>query len=557
MLRRSSCENVSTQGIKSAATLAPCSRRIRHRRRRSQNLAEGRCSRALLLLLLLVLSRDLTDLLAHLFGVDVPVAHLLGDLGRNAAPIAVFRDVADHFGFALRKCAKQLARLGWRRAALACLANSVAALLGFLTQRNELFHARFAAGRACLLLRSPEAARNRRRARGRERAWRADRRCRRLSVDRRERRPATANRRKRRGRCRDRRSLPWQWRRECTLRPGLDGMQGEQGYGQRHNRTTDAHRNSSGWMHGVRVLFKTVGNLDLSFYDPCPGITTRGICQEHGVSLRRIVIWPVQTPLNANGTIEMPDVDFRSPRLYVEANLAADAPVALDRNQSNYLGNVLRLGNGDRVLVFNGRDGEWLAVVDAGKRIDRLVVQRQIRAQDALPDVAYVFALLKHARLDYMVQKAVEMGAGALQPVITRFTQINRVNTDRMRANVIEAAEQCGILGLASVAEPLALGKFLEQRSADRLLVFCDESADTSDPAAALAGQAAHSGGIDILIGPEGGFSPEERERLLAQPKIARLALGPRILRADTAAVAALTLVQTVLGDWRGVSAQS
>lgn len=151
-----------------------------------------------------------------------------------------------------------------------------------------------------------------------------------------------------------------------------------------------------------------------------------------------------------------------------------------------------------------------------------------------------------------MVQKAVEMGAAALRPVTTRFTQTARVNIERMRANVIEAAQQCGILSLAEVYEPLSLEKYLAQRESSRLLVFCDEEADTSNPATGLAliSNQAQSG-IDVVIGPEGGFAAEERSLLLAQPRTIRLSLGPRILRADTAAVAALALVQSTLGDWR------
>ncbi|MBC7580621.1 MAG: 16S rRNA (uracil(1498)-N(3))-methyltransferase [Tardiphaga sp.] len=248
----------------------------------------------------------------------------------------------------------------------------------------------------------------------------------------------------------------------------------------------------------------------------------------------------------------MPQADSRSPRLFVDAPLAADATLALDRNQSNYLGNVLRLGAGASVLVFNGRDGEWQAAIAGGKRPDRLTLLAQTRPQDRLPDVTYVFAPLKHARLDYMVQKAIEMGAAALQPVMTRFTQVSRVNTERMRANVVEAAEQCGILSVAAVAEPLALDKFLAQRDGARLLIFCDEAAEVADPMTALAGaRTAATGGIDVLIGPEGGFAEEERALLLRQPSLLRLALGPRIMRADTAAVAALALVQTGLGDWK------
>ena len=247
----------------------------------------------------------------------------------------------------------------------------------------------------------------------------------------------------------------------------------------------------------------------------------------------------------------MPQSDFRSPRLYVDASLATDATIALDRSQSNYLGNVLRLTGGDPVLVFNGRDGEWQAADAAGKRADKLLVLKQMRPQDRLPDITYAFAPLKHARLDYMVQKAIEMGSAKLQPVVTRHTQTSRVNTERMRANVVEAAEQCGILNIADVAEPLNLQKFLDQRGSQRLLVFCDEAAEVADPIAALAGaREAATAGIDVLIGPEGGFAEEERAVLLKQPTILRLALGPRIMRTDTAAVAALAVIQAVLGDW-------
>src|SRR5258707_7421616 len=246
----------------------------------------------------------------------------------------------------------------------------------------------------------------------------------------------------------------------------------------------------------------------------------------------------------------MPQLDFRQPRLFVDATLAAGKTLALERSQSNYLGNVLRLSKGDTILVFNGRDGEWRAAIGGRKRPDSLEVATRTRPQDRLPDLAYVFAPLKHARLDYMVQKAVEMGASSLQPVLTRFTQVGRVNGERMRANVIEAAEQCGILSLAEVAEPVALDRYLGQREAQRLLVFCDEAADVADPLQALKSSQKASNGIDVLIGPEGGFAEEEHALMLRQPNILRLALGPRILRADTAGVAALALVQAALGDW-------
>ena len=248
----------------------------------------------------------------------------------------------------------------------------------------------------------------------------------------------------------------------------------------------------------------------------------------------------------------MPEFDFRAPRLFVDAALREGERIALERNQSNYLGNVLRLSAGETILVFNGRDGEWQAQIEGRKRLDGLTIVTRTRPQDRLPDIAYVFAPLKHARLDYMVQKAVEMGASRLQPVLTRHTQVSRVNVERMRANVIEAAEQCGILSLADVAEPVALDRFLDKRESRRLLVFCDEAADIGNPIEALQQGLTATEGIDVVIGPEGGFAEEERARLLRQPRTLRLSLGPRILRADTAGVAALALVQAALGDWAG-----
>jgi 16S rRNA (uracil1498-N3)-methyltransferase len=247
----------------------------------------------------------------------------------------------------------------------------------------------------------------------------------------------------------------------------------------------------------------------------------------------------------------MPQFDFNQPRLFVDAPLAAGETVTLERSRSNYLGNVLRLAAGDSILVFNGRDGEWQASILGRKRPDSLAIIARTRPQDRLPDLAYVFAPLKHARLDYMVQKAVEMGASRLQPVLTRFTQVSRVNGERMRANVIEAAEQCGILSLAEVAEPVTLDRYLSGRDGRRLLVFCDEAAEVTNPLRALQGEQT-AGGIDVLIGPEGGFAEEERAILLRQQRTLRLSLGPRVLRADTAGVAALALVQAVLGDWTG-----
>jgi 16S rRNA (uracil1498-N3)-methyltransferase len=245
----------------------------------------------------------------------------------------------------------------------------------------------------------------------------------------------------------------------------------------------------------------------------------------------------------------MPRYDFRTPRLYVEAPLAEDANVVLDASQAHYLGTVLRLRAGGRVLAFNGRDGEWSATLAMHKRNAALDVGAQTRPQTQPADLHYLFAPLKSARLDYMVQKAVEMGVSRLQPVLTQHSQAARVNIGRMRANAIEAAEQCGILSLPDVAEPLSFDAALAARDPRRRLVFCDEHATEPDPVAALSGLPAVP--LAVLIGPEGGFADEERAALLKLPNVVRVSLGPRILRADTAAVAALALVQAVVGDWR------
>ena len=241
--------------------------------------------------------------------------------------------------------------------------------------------------------------------------------------------------------------------------------------------------------------------------------------------------------------------DFHSPRLCVKAPLGEGARVALDRAQAHYLGSVLRLKSGDRVLVFNGSDGEWSATLAAERRAATLLVGAQTRAQTTPADLHYLFAPLKAARLDYMVQKAVEMGVSRLQPVLTRHGQVTRINTERMEANAIEAAEQCGILSLPSVESAVSLNRLLAEWDRARRLIFCDENAETMSPVAALAGVPRSP--LAVLIGPEGGFAEDERDALLKLPNVVRISLGPRILRADTAAVAALTLVQALIGDWR------
>ena len=246
----------------------------------------------------------------------------------------------------------------------------------------------------------------------------------------------------------------------------------------------------------------------------------------------------------------MPCYDFRTTRLYSDAPLADGAVVALDRGQSHYLRRVLRLKDGQEILVFNGRDGEWRATLEGGAPQAALRVTDRTRRQAAACDLHYLFAPLKSARLDYMVQKAVEMGVSQLRPVLTQHGQIARVNLERMRANAIEAAEQCGILCLPEIAAPVPLTRALATWQPQRHLVFCDEAADVADPLAAL-GTVPRRAPLAVLIGPEGGFAADERTALLKLPHVVRLALGPRILRADTAAVAALALVQAVIGDWR------
>jgi 16S rRNA (uracil1498-N3)-methyltransferase len=216
---------------------------------------------------------------------------------------------------------------------------------------------------------------------------------------------------------------------------------------------------------------------------------------------------------------------------------------------------VLRLTPGSEVLIFNGREGEWRSLLQRqGKRANVLAVTGRSRKQERPSDLHYLFAPLKHARLDYLVQKAVELGVARLQPVITRHTQVARVNLERMRANAIEAAEQCGVLNIPEILPPAALDRLLGEMQPERLLIFCDEDAELRDPIAALSETRTARGAspaLAVLTGPEGGFAESERAALLKRPNVLRLALGPRILRADTAAVAALSLVQAVLGDWR------
>jgi 16S rRNA (uracil1498-N3)-methyltransferase len=241
--------------------------------------------------------------------------------------------------------------------------------------------------------------------------------------------------------------------------------------------------------------------------------------------------------------------DASSQRLYLAADLSKGARIPASPEQANYLLNVLRMRSGAQVRLFNGRDGEWIAAIaEISKRTCVLVLEGQSRAQSAGPDIDYLFAPLKRSRLDYMVQKAAEMGVRRLRPVITRHTIAERVNLERITANAIEAAEQCGVLWVPEVQAPVKLEAALNSWDAGRPLIFADEAAAIANPIDTL--RAIPKGPIAVLIGPEGGFHPDERAMLRAQTYTSSISLGPRIMRADTAAVAVLALVNAVLGDW-------
>ncbi len=236
-------------------------------------------------------------------------------------------------------------------------------------------------------------------------------------------------------------------------------------------------------------------------------------------------------------------------RLHVDQPLGPAQPVALSRDQGHYLFTVMRLGPGAGVLLFNGRDGEWRAdVTEAGRRGGVLVCAAQTKALQMPPDLWLMFAPIKKGRTDFIVEKAAELGAARILPVQTAHTNSERIRQDRLQAHAVEAAEQCGGTYVPEVADLQPLSRLLDHWPADRRILWCNEH---------LAGvaQALPQGGVPgpwaILIGPEGGFSQGEQDRLSAMPQVVQASLGPRILRADTAAVAALTLWQSALGDWR------
>lgn len=241
------------------------------------------------------------------------------------------------------------------------------------------------------------------------------------------------------------------------------------------------------------------------------------------------------------------------PRLHVAHDLGDGAQVALDHDQTNYLLNVLRMKAGDALIVFNGRDGAWMARIASDHRKGAVLTAAvQTAHQTPKPDLWFGFAPLKTGRMDYLVQKATEMGAGVIQPVITRYTQARNLRADKLEANIIEAAEQCEVLSIPRLADEVGLEQLVanwQQTQGLRRLVFCDESAPSHSPVKRL--RDVDGLPVGVLVGPEGGFSDEERVLLLGQPWVIPISLGPRILRADTAAVAALTVVQSIIGDWR------
>ncbi|MEP7455861.1 16S rRNA (uracil(1498)-N(3))-methyltransferase [Phyllobacterium sp. SB3] len=241
--------------------------------------------------------------------------------------------------------------------------------------------------------------------------------------------------------------------------------------------------------------------------------------------------------------------NYKMQRLYVTDDLKQGSRADTGPEAVNYLANVLRMKDGDEILVFNGRDGEWRAALrfESKKKLYLEPIELT-RKQPVTPDLIYCFAPLKQGRLDYLVQKAVEMGAGILQPVITQHTQVARIGIERIESNAIEAAEQCGVLAIPTTREPLKLEKLLDDWDPARRLIFCDEGHDTHNPLSLL--QSLPKTPLGVLIGPEGGFSDQERQKLRSLPFVTAIPLGQRILRADTAAVAALALIQATIGDW-------
>jgi 16S rRNA (uracil1498-N3)-methyltransferase len=236
-------------------------------------------------------------------------------------------------------------------------------------------------------------------------------------------------------------------------------------------------------------------------------------------------------------------------RLWILDDLAAGVVVEPDRDQAHYLVNVMRLAPGAELALFNGRDGEWRATVsEVSKRGCRMIVGTQLRPQQSPPDLDLIVALVKRARLETIVEKAAELGARRVRLAITERTNADHTKVARLQAIAVEAAEQTGRLDVPEVLEPQKLERLLDDLGEGRRLMFCDEAGDAAPAKDALA--AAGGASWAVLIGPEGGFSPGERERIRAMANVTPVTLGPRILRADTAAISAMTLWQATLGDW-------
>ncbi|UUL81757.1 16S rRNA (uracil(1498)-N(3))-methyltransferase [Sphingomonas qomolangmaensis] len=236
-----------------------------------------------------------------------------------------------------------------------------------------------------------------------------------------------------------------------------------------------------------------------------------------------------------------------TPRLYVEQALALGARLRIDGAQAHYLAGVMRLKPDDPVLLFDDSSGEWLGLArDVRKRDLTIEITRHLRPREPVPDLWLCVAPIKKGRIDWVAEKACELGAARMVPVLTRRTIVDRLNLDRLRAHMIEAAEQCGRTALPELVEPVKLAALLAEWPPERALFFADESGGVP----AFAAMRAHAGPAAILIGPEGGFTPEEREAIRALPQAVGVALGPRILRAETAAAAALAVWMAAAGDW-------
>ena len=241
--------------------------------------------------------------------------------------------------------------------------------------------------------------------------------------------------------------------------------------------------------------------------------------------------------------------NYKLQRVYVQNSLSKNVSFPLDSAQTHYLSTVLRKERGSEVLAFNGADGEWLCTLESsGKKQAVLIPQKQERQQPAASVLRFLFAPLKAGRLDFLVEKATEMGAGTIEPVLTAFTQNRNVPIEKLKRWALEAAEQCGVLTVPRITEPKTLDAVLEGWNTHIPLIFCDEDSPFDNPLTALS--TLERGPLGVLVGPEGGFSDTERAMLRGLPFVTAIPLGPRILRADTAAIAALAIVQATIGDW-------